>query len=420
MLIKKLSAIAAICGFCTFSNPAVADESSDLKAMLEKQQAQIEALSNKLEKQQTVHNEALTHYIKNEVDRALKDSNSSLLTLGSNVENLTFKGDLRVRYENVDWDSNNKADAHSKAGKTQDRFRQRLRLGFLWKTNEGWEIGAGIATGGSDATSTNDTYSEGSAFESGDIRIDYAYAKHKFDGGLSLILGQQKNPFVNSDIFFDSDVRPVGITGQFKGDGFFATLGGYEVYNFDKDDEDSAKLVAAQVGFEADGFLAAIGYYHFNSAGSINPDGNVSLGNTDFDIAHAYAEYSGKTEDFKYTFYGEYFVNVGADSSGTSQVTGLDPEDEDSAFILGADLSISKFKLGYQYANVEADSMVAYLTDGDYAAGVNNTVNSESHTFKLGYKVTKNFSVGAKYVMAEEIEGSDEGELFQLDFKYKF
>ena len=192
MLIRKLSAIAAICGFCTVSSPAMAEDVS-IKEMLLKQQQQIEALQNKIAKQEAVHNEALTHYIKNEVDRALADHSGSLLTLGSNVENLTFKGDLRVRWENADWDDNSNADANGKAGKQQDRFRQRFRLGMLWKTNEGWEIGAGLATGGSSAISSNDTLSESSAFETGNINLDYAYAKHKFDGGSSVTLGQHKN-----------------------------------------------------------------------------------------------------------------------------------------------------------------------------------------------------------------------------------
>ena len=416
MLIKKLSAIAAVAGFCTFSTPAVADDTAELKAILEKQQAQIEALSQKLEKQETIHNEALTHYIKNEVDRALADSSGNLLTLGSNVENLRFKGDLRVRWENIDWDDNDSSDAHSKAGKQQDRFRQRFRLGMLWKTNEGWEIGAGLATGGSGATSSNDTYSEGSAFETGDIRLDYAYAKHKFDSSMSVTLGQHKNPFASTGIFLDTDIRTVGVTSQYSNDGFFGTIGAYEVFNFDKDDEDSVKLFAGQLGIEQDGLILAAGYYHYNSATS----DAFGSGESEFQIAHAYAEFSGKTDSFKYTVYGEYFVNMGADGSGSSQVSGEDPEDNDQGYVMGAELGISDFKVAYEFANLEADAMINDLTDSDTNAANGSGSNYEAHKLKLGYKVTKNFSVGATYIMAEEIEGTDEGDLFQLDFKYKF
>ena len=418
MLIKKLSAIAAVAGFCTFSTPAVANETANLKAMLEKQQAQIEALSQKLEKQETVHNEALTHYIKNEVDRALADSSGSLLTLGSNVENLTIKGDLRVRLE---------PRARDPSDDERNRWRQRVRLGMVWKTNEGWEIGAGLATGGTgydSATSTNDTYSEKGAFETGDINLDYAYAKHKFDGGVSLTLGQHKNPYVNSDIMFDSDARPVGATVAYAADGFFATTGLYEVWNYSKDTEDSAKMGALQVGMEAGGFTAALGYFHYNSSASVDLgdledgyDDSDELGETDFNIVHAYAEYAGKTDSFKYALFAEYFVNMGADKSGTSQGGGdsIDPEDEDSAIVLGAEVGISDFKVSYRYHDTEADSAPAYLVDGDFGG-----LGTKGHTFKLGYKVTKNFSIGTFYRMAERQSDDREEDLFQLDFKYKF
>ena len=434
MLIRKLSAIAAICGYCTVSSPAMAEDLS-VKEMLLKQQQQIEALQSKIAEQEAVHNEALTHYIKNEVDRALADHSGSLLTLGSNVENLTFKGDLRVRWENVDWDDNSNDDANSKAGKQQDRFRQRFRLGFLWKTNEGWEIGAGLATGGSSAISANDTYSEGSAFETGNISLDYAYAKHKFDSGLSLTLGQHKNPFIHSGIMYDSDVRFVGATGQFSNDsGFFATAGAYEVFNYDKDAEDSAKLFAVQAGVSQSGLTAALGYFHYNSAitdewtdldaDDAFDDNEWSNNDTDFQIVHAYAGFEGKTDSFGYNVYAEYFVNIGADNDGTSQAVGpkntLDPEDEDTGFVLGADISVDKMKFGYQYANIEADAAYRELTDSDFASSISEQTNAEAHIFKASYKVTKNFSIGTKYVMAEEIDGTDEGELFQFDFKYKF
>ena len=409
MLIKKLSAIAAVAGFCTFSTPAVADETAELKAMLEKQQAQIEALSQKLEKQETIHNEALTHYIKNEVDRALADHSGSLLTLGSNVENLTFKGDLRVRFENRD---------RSDSDEERNRWRQRFRLGFNWKTSEGWEVGAGLATGGSDATSTNDTYSDGAAFQTGDIRLDYAYAKHKFDNGLSLTFGQHKNPYVHSKILFDSDVRPVGLTANYADDSFFATTGIYEVYNYDASNQDSAKMGALQVGMKASGFTVAAGYYHYNSSASVDEDG-VALGTQDseFQVAQAYAGYKGKTDSFKYAVYGEYFVNIGADNDGTTQGGGdsSNPEDEDTAIVLGAEIGVDAWKFSYRYHDVEADAAPAYLLDGDFGGQ-----GTDGHTFKVGYKVTKNFSIGTYYRMAErQSDGRDE-DLLQVDFKYKF
>ena len=60
---RKLSAIA---------------KDAELKELLMKQQKQTKVLQNKVEKQETFHNEALTHYIKNVIDRILESKERSL------------------------------------------------------------------------------------------------------------------------------------------------------------------------------------------------------------------------------------------------------------------------------------------------------------------------------------------------------
>ena len=415
MLIKKLSAIAALSGFAMFATPAIAED-AELKELLLKQQKQIEALQEKVEKQETVHNEALTHYIKNEIDRALDAKGGNLLTLGgSHVEGLTIKGDYRFRYEYREDES----------GNDRDRFRQRFRLGFTWKTNEGWEIGAGLATGGNGATSTNQTVSDNTEFETGDIRLDYAYAKHKWEN-TSLTVGQHKNPYVSSSLLWDSDVRFVGLTGQWSDDesGLFLTGGAYVVQTFETDtgDNDDAELLALQAGIESGGFTGALAFYLFDEASN---QANGVTGDDELQLASAYVEYAGKTDSFKYKIWGEYTINFGADDNTTSQAAGSNQEDDDQAWAIGAEIGVDKWKFKYMYAHMEADSAYGDLTDGDFGTALgnsNNSTNIEGHKFGVGYKVTKNFEIAATYILTEEIEGStgDEGELFQLDFKYKF
>ena len=426
MLIRKLSAIAAISGICTLASTGFADDTAELKALLLKQQKQLEALQNKVERQETVHNEALTHYIRNEIDRALEARGSSLLTLGSNVENLTIKGDLRVRYEAIS--AGDEGD--------KDRFRQRFRLGFLWKTNEGWEIGAGLATGeangdtagGKSGTSANDTYSKGGPFENGDIFLDYAYAKHNWEN-TSLTLGQHKNPFVSTNLLWDSDVRFVGVTGQWVSpdSGFFATAGGYVVQTFDSasGENDDANLLAAQLGYQNEGLTAALAYYHFDSAATADTL-SVASGDDQVKLVSAYLEYAGQTDSFKYKVFGEYTINIGADDSTASQEAGTQ-ESEDQAFVLGAEIGVDKWKFKYAYARFESDSAFGPLTDADFgnAVGTGTGVNNvEGHILGISYNVTKNFQIGSKLILAEEIEDSganaSDGELLQIDFLYKF
>ena len=290
------------------------------------------------------------------------------------------------------------------------------------------EIGAGLATGGSGARSTNDTVSDGAVFETGDIRLDYAYAKHKFDNGITVTAGQHKNPYINSGLLWDSDIRLVGVSVQGAYDsGIFYTFGGYQVSENGNDQTD-AQLLAIQSGYKADGLTVAAAYYHFNNATTDDPALVAdTTGENDVHALSAFASFDGKTDDFKYSVYGEVTQNFGADDDGTAQAGTDNPDDQDFAYVLGAKISVDKFKAGYAYAHFEGDAFVGTLTDADFGSAVTNddgSNNVEGHIFSLGYAITKNLSTSAKYILSEAIEDSgssdDEGELLQLNFQYKF
>ena len=391
--------------------------------------AQINALSKKVEKQQAVFNEELTHYIKNEINNALKDHRGgNLLTLGgSHVEGLKLKGDLRVRYENIEKNNNI----------NKNRFRQRFRLGFTWKTSEGWEIGAGLATGSAGdntATSTNSTYNDN--FGTGSINLDYAYVKYKFDNGVSFIAGQHKNPFLQAaGTLFDSDARFIGATIHAQCEQFFGTAG---IYTLSPDTGDDAQdlLIAGQAGYSANGLTIAGAIYHFNGQdNNIDDDYNVDPDPKETDKAKfndenditalsGLIQFKGKADAFSYKVFGEYTVNIDADDNA-SQVTysaGEDAKDNNVAWALGAEIKIDKLKLGYTYAHIEGDAFYNALDDGDFGAGTSNgTADTKGHRIKAGYSMTSHSSIGVTYIISEDIEaGSDEQNLLQLDFAYKF
>ena len=247
-----------------------------------------------------------------------------------------------------------------------------------------------------------------------------------------MTLGQHKNPYVSSSVFWDSDVRFVGATGQWSDSdsGLFATGGAYIVQTFDEGDgdNDDANLYALQAGIETGGATLAVAYYHFDTASSSHVAGAGS--DNSINILSGYAEYAGKTDSFNYKVFGEYSVNIGADDGGASQVAGAgsEAEDENVAFVLGGEIGIDKWKFKYAYAHIEADSLFGPLTDSTFGTAVSgtgthsNSGNVKGHILGIGYKVTKNFSVSAKYIVNEQVEGDNnkEGELLQLNFLYKF
>ena len=155
----KLKTCLLIAGLCVLGNSAFAQstkEMDELREQLKKQQEQLDKLA-----------------------KDMAEKNGPGVELSSHLKKLKIKGDLRLRYEYRKRKEFVDTPAPGRWVKDdRDRFRQRVRVDVTYDWTDNWLIHMGLATGGSDATSTNDTYSEGSAFETGDIRLDFAYAKY--------------------------------------------------------------------------------------------------------------------------------------------------------------------------------------------------------------------------------------------------
>ena len=188
LLITALALVMASSSlFAGETDAAVQKELQELRQMLKQQNDKIKSMESRLD---------------TSAAGLAQVSDDAVVSLGNGSSNLAFKGDLRVRYEQRD-----RADNPNGVERFR-RFRHRFRLGMTWKSDQNWTLAAGLATGGNGGTSTNDTWNDdskgaGSEWETGDIRLDYAYATHKW-GSTSLSIGQQKNPYTNAGILFDS------------------------------------------------------------------------------------------------------------------------------------------------------------------------------------------------------------------------
>jgi len=433
---KMLTAVLAL-GVCV-ALPAIAAAQStsqdDIKRELAAMRAQLAAQMEKISNLESKLAEVEKGKVEAKAGEKAEGKAAGKVALANKfIDQLTLKSDLRVRYEQLD------PDYHDDSDKTRDRYRTRFRLGFLWDNEaENWQAGAGLITGGTAATTSNDTWSEDSAFETGNISLDYAYAKHKWQD-FSFTLGQMPNPYEMSWVMYDGDVRFAGLAAQYgQKTGPFATLGGYGAklvgYHYDDDtDDNTAMLYYGQAGYRGAagevGYTLAAGYQTYDQSFINDMDDNgYSQINPDkygLDIGDLYGKVTFPAGTAKVTAYGQVWQNFGADGDvGESQIANFpeEPDDADMGWAVGVNTQIDKFYLGLDYAVVEADSLYGFLADQDFGEGISDT-NIECWRLQLGYDFTKNWSTLISYLDYEQEEdfgNKDSAGLLQIDAKYKF
>jgi predicted porin len=401
---------------------------------------------------------------------AAKDDISTLnkkiekrLGLSKHIEGLKVTGDLRLRQEF----RSRERDLAEPDNADRDRLLARLRLGLLWNSpSEGWELGVGLATGGADGRSTNDAWGEDHAFETGDIRLDYAYASHTWKPGatpLALTFGQQRNPFVVTPLVWDDDLRPVGASLQYgeplKNDyrGAFATAGAYQLYSGSAmgqpilEENGDVNLFAVQGGYRFTSkpmdSLVALGYRRVtaNYDDTSTPADTSSPGlwhrdqTEDFDVVDLLVDNRVSAGPVELRPYGQVAYNLGAGGTKSQQtvVKGHnassnpeDPADHALAWWLGLDATYGKLKLGYAYAYVGADAVFGPLRDNEsgMSTGLTDT-DVQGHKLGAAWSFTPNFSLALNAYLLERIEGGsgnvggndyDQGSTYQIETLYRF
>ncbi|MFC1496890.1 putative porin [Verrucomicrobiota bacterium] len=351
----------------------------------------------------------------------------SFLSLSPYVEGLKIKGDLSFR-----------ADQRIQRGTLKNderqRLRQRLRLGLVWGDQAGnWTVSAGLATGGIKPDSTYDTFGEDDIFETGDIRLDYAYVKYVL-GSLTTSFGQQHNPFVRTDMVWDNNVRPSGLTFQYKfSDKWSLVGGGYDVAHFGVAQANailSAIQVVCSEKKKDSGYTIAATCYYYNDATAQNTnafsrssDKLVKSEEYAYNFADIYGSFDCPlTADLILKAYGEMSYNFGAEGDPGEGLLGgtLDPSENRFAYVVGTRLSRGKISLGYEWSEIESDSVFAPIKNPIFgtASGVTDV---RGHSMALGYKFTKNMSFKGKINFVERWkDADDELVLYQLNLGWKF
>ena len=325
---------------------------------------------------------------------------------------LALKGDLRLRHQIEKKDS----------GIQRNRNRIRFRLAGQKKLATQTHVMFGLATGGTDQRSTNQTLENAS--QTPDIRLDYAYVKHQLAQKWTLLAGKMKNPLWRpSDLLWDSDINPDGFSVQYhikKRNQKWFMNSGYIILDESKEDASDPSLIAIQQGLvmtHSAKATTSIGIALYVSSHYANVSGNASAETNsdqeDFAVATLSAQLNlldlfgcARVRPF-----GEVVVNTNKDT-------------DNEGFIAGVKFGAKKVKkrgawqttISYRY--LEKDAWFDSFPDSDAYGGATNTEGLE---VAISYGLSRSTKLGIDYYVMDTIQGeSDKQSVLQLDVSFKF
>ncbi len=310
-----------------------------------------------------------------------------------------IKGDLRYRFEDRNSDSSDISD--------KSRERIRARIGVYGDVTETMSFGTRLASGGDSPISTNQDI-DGSASTKG-INLDLAYftIDSLLGDSSKTTFGKMKQPWKSvSDLVFDTDVNPEGISASFSREINNAKLF-YQFGHFTLDEAkgDDAKLGSAQIVLENDaGLVFGVSYYGFSNMenASLNDKSAAGLSNTisEYSLFESFAKMD-LNDNTK--LFANYVANTDADDNDTAYMIGIGTKQGDWAF-------------DYNYREVGLDAIYDEWADSDFHDG---GTGGSGHKFKVKRSLAKNLSAGATYFLTET-ESGDAVNTLQLDLVSKF
>jgi len=428
---KKLVALMGL-HFFIISTAAFAQVSEDEIQLLRQQ---IEMLTNRLdalEKQneqlaQSVAESSEQVVAKTEdvidakVDEAVTQQVSEKMAAVSWAERIRWSGDFRYRYENIDY-------AH-KDDRNRSRIRARTHIeADLMPT---LKVGVGLATGGDDPVSSNQTIGGGGS--SKDIKLDLAYFNWSGLQDTNLIGGKMKNFLERpgkKGLQWDDDWRPEGLGGIWNNGKFFAQGLGTWLEGDSNNGTTFAWIAQGGVNLkvgETGNLMLGGGYAEFDVAGlqPLYGDPENFYGNSfvrnpvtgelvykyDYHVFEAFAEYSFKLGGRSMLLFADFVHNT-------------DAGENDTGYLFGATYGSTKkqgdWELSYFYEKLEADAVVGLLSDSDFGDG---GTNAKGSVFSGTYAFSSNWNFKASYFLNEILIDTDDPEDYnrlQLDLNFKF
>ena len=381
---------------------------------LEKQNQQLVQTVEQSNQQAAAKTEAV---VDEKVDAAVTEKVDEKMAAVSWAERIRWSGDFRYRYENIDVEDSD----------SRSRSRIRARTHLEADLSPTLQVGIGLATGGDDPVSSNQTI--GGAGSSKDVKLDLAYFDWSGLENTHIVGGKVKNFLIRpakKGLRWDGDWRPEGLGIIWDNDFIFAQALGTWLEGDSKNGTEFAWAVQGGFNFKTGDFgkmKIGGGYTVFNIAGRtpiygeefafygnsyvINPITGLPEFAYDYRNWEAFAEW--KISDF--TLFANYTVNTEVD-------------DNDTGYLFGAKYGSAKdrgtWDITYFYEKIEADSTVGLLADSDFGGG---GTDAKGHVFSGTYAFHKNWNFKATYFLNKiDIASADDKDYdrLQLDLNFKF
>ncbi len=360
---------------------------------------------------------------------AIQKDAASFFDIPSWVQRTKLTGDFRLRYQ-LD-DRKGRDDRH--------RGRYRLRIGFITEITDQINVGFGLATGGRNPRSANQTI--GRSFDSPDINLDYAYASYAPFDWLTLIGGKMKQSFwTPSDWLWDSDIRPEGVAANVNYDidpmlNVFFNTGFFVIEHWAESDGRVRKakqdpfMYILQPGFDFkpidDIYIkGAFTYYGFgnvrkNLTGLGSSRSNTRWGrsvwyNDDFDSMGASLEFGfcNLLDEIPFfAVYGDFINNITKSSKNKGYIAGI-KFGEKNVFKQG------KWQIAANWRRLEQNAWLDFLPDADAYGG---ETAIRGWQIKTSYGFFDNVFGCLTYFSMEKNRGRKNHEnLFQADINFRF
>jgi hypothetical protein len=344
------------------------------------------------------------------------------------VSKTKLYGDFRLRYQYV--------DVQDQRSQSQGRYRVRLNLDI--EVAEKVKFIFGLASGGNDPRSANQSF--GGDWDKDQININYAYVNYSPFKWLNLEGGKMANPiYTVSQLLWDEDINPEGVAAQIDYPinpclSLLLNTGAFVLQDNKNNTPTDPWMWVIQPGFSwksEKGLQAkfAAGYTSFENFQN-NPQQKYSSGTNSYYTVDKVNYYKYKYNlatmtgevglknpipgfaPIRYAgLFGEYTNNVATSNGKSGYLTGL---------TFGDEKVVEKGQWFFRgdWRRLEKNAVPDILPDSDFYFG---DTGVSGYVLQFRYGLWKNINLQTKYFRAEQISGPGKPEnLIQTDLNFKF